>query len=244
MSLTIGQKCVRVLYLLRGLGNPRAVGPLIPYGFSAEVRKEGWTLLMAASDTRLAGSPHRPPDPGTFARLDEWENRWFPIARATLRRHYPEVGEAIFVNLTQTSGLEVAVSVATFVRRVRTAQRGGTQEDQAAMRLLADRGLNEAELDQAEALLARFETTPEPLPAEPEPTDTAAAEQAMWDWYLEWSTVARQAITDRNVLRSLGFLRPSRADGDVEEDGTDDELEPEPALPASALPAAGEPVGE
>ena len=33
-----------------------------------------------------------------------------------------------------------------------------------------------------------------------------AAEEAMWAWYLEWSTIARHAISDRNLLRALGFL--------------------------------------
>ena len=214
MSLTMGQKCVRVLYLLRGLGNPRAQRPLIPYGFGPEIRKEGWRLLMAASDTKLDASVYVPPDPTVFESLDQWENHWFPIIRASLQRHYPAVAEQIFVNLTQTSGLEVAVSVATMVRRIRIAQREGSEEEQAAMAVLAERGLNEAELAKAEALLAQLDTTPEPLPPEPDQTDRAAAEKAMWDWYLEWSTVARQAISDRNVLRSLGFLRAVRADPD------------------------------
>jgi hypothetical protein len=38
----------------------------------------------------------------------------------------------------------------------------------------------------------------------------------MWSWYLEWSTLARVAISDRRLLRSLGFRRSARADGGEE----------------------------
>ena len=35
----------------------------------------------------------------------------------------------------------------------------------------------------------------------------ADAEDALWAWYLEWGPVARSAITDKNHLRELGFLK-------------------------------------
>ena len=60
MAISIGQKCVRSLYLLRGMGNPRVVGPMMAYGFTPEVALEGWRLLMATSDCRLATVPHAP----------------------------------------------------------------------------------------------------------------------------------------------------------------------------------------
>ena len=34
-----------------------------------------------------------------------------------------------------------------------------------------------------------------------------AAEHALWTWYREWSGIARARITDRRLLRSMGFLR-------------------------------------
>lgn len=45
----------------------------------------------------------------------------------------------------------------------------------------------------------------------------AEAEEKLWAWYLEWSTIARTAITDRRLLKMLGFLRSSGAKAEEEE---------------------------
>jgi Sec-independent protein translocase protein TatA len=188
------------------------------HGFTQADLEEGWQLMMAAAGAKLAVF-HYVPDPTLFEELDVWENLWFPIAYATLRRHYPAVCDEVFLNLTQTEGLDVAVSVGTLVRRVRQAQQSDSEDERAAVALLATRGLDETTLGKAEDLLGRLRTDPEA--AVPEPTnDRKAAEEAMWAWYLEWSAIARQIIQDRNLLRSLGFLR--RAAG-----GSDEDLEEE-----------------
>lgn len=44
------------------------------------------------------------------------------------------------------------------------------------------------------------------------------AEDALWSWYLEWSTIARTVITDRRLLRRLGFLRVVRGANGTEEE--------------------------
>ena len=63
-----------------------------------------------------------------------------------------------------------------------------------------------------------------------EPAETVEdAEKRLWSWYLEWSVIARAAIRDRRLLRSLGFLRVVRkAGGEVEEVVSDEELVTEP----------------
>ena len=76
--------------------------------------------------------------------------------------------------------------------------------------------------DEARALLhlASTITTVPTLSA----TDTTArlkAERDLWSWYLEWSRIARVAVTRRASLRQLGFVAPRV-------DPTDDE-EPEHA---------------
>ncbi len=43
-----------------------------------------------------------------------------------------------------------------------------------------------------------------------EPVIDPAAEDAMWSYYLLWSAIARRAISDRRLLRQLGFLRSQR----------------------------------
>ena len=44
------------------------------------------------------------------------------------------------------------------------------------------------------------------------PTTRSLLGQPGTSWYLEWSVVARQAIHDRRLLRSLGFLTASFTD--------------------------------
>ncbi len=208
MTLSIGQKCVRVLHLLSGLGIPAVSERLVDHGFEDADLERGWELLRATTGTRLDVTPFRSPDPTLFQRLDAWENYWFPIVHATLSHHYPEVAAELFLNLTQTEGLEVAVSVGTLLGRMRTAQ-NGNERQQAAIALLAKRGLTEEVIGDAEQMLKRLESRQQrPNAPPPDPAERAAAEAAMWAWYLEWSTIVRQAITDRRLLRVMGFLRP------------------------------------
>jgi len=232
MSFTTGQKIVRILYFLRGLGSRRVARPLVAHGFTPEDLEEGWSLLKTACgsklDLRRGGT-----DPALVAQLDAWENHWFPVALATLTRGAPEVGEAIFLNLSQASGIEAVITVGTFVERLRKAEREGTKQEKDAVKLLGRRGLTEAVIAEAEALLGRVESLPDLDDDVDDGEDRTEAEQAAWAWYLEWSTIARQAITDRNALRELGFLRPTGRN----ELGDDEEIDPI-ALDASTSPAA------
>ena len=54
----------------------------------------------------------------------------------------------------------------------------------------------------------------------------------MWDWYLEWSQIARIAIKSRPLLRLLGFLKTGRGSSE------------EPALPGEPddVPGAATPA--
>lgn len=72
----------------------------------------------------------------------------------------------------------------------------------------------------------------------------------MWSWYLEWSRIARAVITDRRLLRDLGFLRSARPDlhGRGDNDDADDELEEvvdtgAPNEPAGRAPGSKAEVG-
>ncbi len=138
------------------------------------------------------------------------ENLWFPICQASLDRKYPTVFNAVFLNLQQTSGLEVSLSVKTFVQRIRRLETSKQQADVDGRALLQRRGLTEAVISQAEALLAQLTTKPDTPPQiAPSAADMAEAEAAMWAWYKEWSVIACRAIHDRCLLRSLGLLTES-----------------------------------
>lgn len=52
-------------------------------------------------------------------------------------------------------------------------------------------------------------------------TDTEAlakAERDLWAWYLEWSRIERVAVTQRALLRQLGYVASRSRRGDEEED--------------------------
>ncbi|MCX4239030.1 hypothetical protein, partial [Paraliomyxa miuraensis] len=113
----IGDKAERVLKLLLGLRNKKIASALASRGFGKEDLEEGLSLLRGVTDVSLAVLPPRSPNPAVIEQLDRWENEWFPVANATLLRHYPEIHARVFLNLSQTAGAAVVISVGTFVER-------------------------------------------------------------------------------------------------------------------------------
>ncbi|HRI69659.1 MAG TPA: hypothetical protein PK156_35765, partial [Polyangium sp.] len=209
-KLTIGQKAERVLTLLLALRNPRIAAALTRYGFKNEDLDEGWNLLRSVTRTQLDVAPDDSPvDPDALRALDEWENQWFVIAAATLKRRAPKVHDWLFRNLSQTEGVEVLVSVGTFLERwdllEKNQQDGGLGNDgKQAKKLLATRGLTKNTIDEAKALLEKLRKIEGPLPdlekVAAEDASFEKAEQELWGWYLEWSAIARKAIKQRSLL--------------------------------------------
>jgi hypothetical protein len=216
-KLTIGQKAERVLTLLLALRNSRIAGALARYGFKNEDLDEGWTLLRAVTRTQLdVIADETPLDPDALRALDEWENQWFVIAAATLKRRLPPVFDWLFRNLSQTDGVEVLVSVGTFIERWdlldKASEDGGLGGDgKQAKKILGERGLTKKTIDEAKALLKKLRKIDGPVvdahKIAAEEANFEKAEQALWAWYLEWSAIARQAIKQRSLLLKLGFLR-------------------------------------
>ncbi len=212
-KLTIGQKAERVLKLLMGLRNPRVAEALRQYGFQDKDLEEGWQRLKALTDNRLSVRAPTKQDPSLLAQLDAWENRWFPVAQASLRGRFPEAHAYLFLNLTQTAGAEVILSVSTFLQRLnRLASEPALKAEGAAAReLLLTRGLNAAAIQAASALLEQLGTLAPAAPAVvPDPAQQAEAEASMWSWYLEWGEIARVAVSERRLLKELGFLNAKR----------------------------------
>jgi len=228
-KLSIGQKADRVLKLLMGLRNARISELLKQYGFTEKDRTQGWMLLKALTDGRLAERGPTRQDPALIRLLDEWENRWFPIASASLKNRFPEAHEWLFLNLTQTEGNAVVISVSTFVDRLGKLATEPSLEARGAeaRELLTQRGLNAATMQVATTMLSALDATAPSGPTSVvDPEQAAQAEQAMWTWYLEWGEIARVAITDRRLLRELGFLSYQKP--------VSDETEPEDAQDAEA----------
>lgn len=236
-AMTAGQKARKVLEFLMGLSNPRALGSLAKVGFGPTDREEGWRLLKGTSDVVFNAAPAGPVSPKIVKQIDDWENQWFVIIEATLARRFPEVRDKVFLNLSQTEGPPVVLSVGTLVSRINalTAE-GATAREREARALLASRGVNDLAMAEISALLASAEqSTDVPLANLDDVAEQRAVnEEAMWAWYIEWSRIARQTITNRQVLRGLGFL--VRRSGAVEEE--EEVIEPEPAPAPAPAPAA------
>jgi hypothetical protein len=222
----VGDKAERVLKLLLGLRNKKVASALSARGFGKADLEEGFALLRGLTDVAMGVLPPENVNPTLVLSLDAWENEWFPVADATLSRHYPEVHAKLFLNLSQTEGAAVVISVGTFIDRLEQMNKadGGYGPDgKDARKLLERRGLTRDVAAEAKALLEKvttIEKRPEPPDLEAQRAEVTAAEDKMWAWYLEWGTIARAAIKDRGLLRQLGFLAPSRGRTSEEEGST------------------------
>jgi hypothetical protein len=124
----------------------------------------------------------------------------------------------------------VVISVGTFLARLETMGSEATlgARGAEARELLTTRGFNASNLQTAKGLLEQLGTTAGPAPTPTaDPAQQAATEEAMWRWYLEWGEIARVAVTDRKLLRDLGFLNYKRPI-------SDEETVEEPAVDASS----------
>jgi hypothetical protein len=226
-KLTIGDKAQRVLKLLYGLRDRRVAEALALYGFTEADRDQGWVLLQSLAQGKLLAHASTM-NPKLYEQLDDWENRWYPIASASLKARFPKAHAWLFLNLQQTSGLETVISVGTLVERIEKLADAAGDEGPKAKALLEQRGLNAATLNEAKALLAKVKVTAEPnaLATAVTPEQQAQSEAALWAWYLEWSEIARVVIRDKRLLRELGFQPVKRAktnDAQTEDDDEDDE---------------------
>ena len=225
-TMTIGDKAARVLKLMMGLRNKRIAHVMAAHGFTSADKAEGWKLLQAVGSGKLGATDDVPAQTNILAKLDAWENRWFPIAYATLERRFPAVHAQVFNKLTQTSGIELLVTVRTLLDRIEAMGKGEGAfgpEGPAAKALLESRGFTSSVISEANALIdeaAAYDPGTGKTPAEEQAEGEALtkAEADLWAWYLEWSQIARVAITQRSLLKEMGFLSSRGRSGGEEED--------------------------
>ncbi len=210
-----GEKAYRTLDLLTGLYDPKVRRELLPFGLDDEEIERGWTLLKQYGQTRKAERPRR--DDGILLRqLDAWENRWFVVCDAALSRSFPKARAWLFHRLPRTSGHEVVIGVSTFLKRIEKLEEGVPQlgdEAKKARAHLSKRGLTKAMVQEGWALTKRFALIPGSDDPGCNPEEEAAAEEALWAWYLEWSGIARSVLTDKLLLNHLGFGKVGRPKG-------------------------------
>jgi hypothetical protein len=197
--VTLGQKAHRVLLLMLAMRHPPISRAMRKRGFNEAVMAKGYQLLFALSAGRFSMA-----DIEAMAKplldLDAWENLNYPIIFAALRHNHPEVWAVVFHNLSMTEGQNLIPSVKTLLERL-------AAQSPEVHATLADRGVTPEVLAEARGYLTILTSV---LPSDDESIDLeadAAAEKALWDWYLEWGTIARTVIKNRRHLRVLGFLR-------------------------------------
>jgi len=131
---------------------------------------EGWALLRSTALIRFdAVRPEAPTS--AVEEVDAWENRWFPVIDATLRRSFPDVHAKVLLNLSQTDGPPVILSVATLLERLDALRAATDPVSKAATEKLEIRGVTQAVLDQVRSVIAsvsKVSTTPAPAISEEE----------------------------------------------------------------------------
>lgn len=240
----INAKATRVLKFILGGRHPAVHEAMAAFGYSDAERRQGLALLEAVTRTKWDA---RVPQQGQAETqlIDQAENVWFPIARGALKMRFPEAYDYLFHNLGQTSGPAVVLTAGTFFARLCELGSGKSpvgRQGVKARALLAQRGLTDEVIAETEALieqLARKKDRPAYFASQAEQKE---AEDAMWAWYLDWSAVARVAVKDRRLLRSLGFLSNTRRSEDEAAEEVDalDPTEPDgvPSPLRSAAAAA------
>jgi hypothetical protein len=235
---SIGQRAQRVVGFLMGVRNPRAATALAAHGFTEADLRKGLSHLARVVRLRL-GEQVPVENPRVIKELEAFQKRWLGIARLTLENEYPAVAQKFFMNLTPLEGAQVTASMTTFLERF-AALEGATNdygpEAPAARALLGKRGLTPERVAQAQALVDELGTLQVlDVDGEAYAADEQAAEDAMWAWYRQWGGIARLAISDRRILRGMGFLRSRK--GSVEEvDPTADDGTTEPATTVVTAP--------
>jgi hypothetical protein len=203
--ITLGQKAQRVVLLMLGMRHPPISRAMRKRGFTDAEMQKGFELLYNLSAGRYGQTDIEALSKPLLA-LDAWENLNYPIILAVLRHHYPAAYEVVFHKLSMTEGTDLIPSVNTLLVRL-AAQPAEVHE------LLATRGVTPEVIAEARGYLTTLSSV---VPTDDDYVDTEAdeaAEKALWDWYLEWSTIARSVIKKRRHLRVLGFLQ--RSNGEV-----------------------------
>jgi hypothetical protein len=240
-KLKISEKVIKTRNLIFGLRDARVAALLRPYGFVPADLEEGWNSVMTVAELQLKTQAAKSASaPSVIAKASDFEDHWMPIVKIVLERRYPGVAQSLYQNLVRAEGKDATTTAAVFLDRLDVMEKGEAPygaEGPRVREYLRGRGLSDAVIAAAKASLDQIrEVEASVVVIEPvDPVAEEAAVKSMWDWYLEWSRLARRVIKDGNLLRLLGFKklgrrRPKKAAVVVVE---------EKALPA-ALPALKE----
>jgi hypothetical protein len=207
-------KMRRLLEFLLGLRDDRVLLALREHGFGAAEREQGWGLMQALGMTQAIPAPTAA-TPGVMAALDAWRNEWLRVLRVSLAQSFPQVHAQLFRGIERAGQDSISV-VPTFLVRFEKLQSQNDATSRAAVAKLRSRGFTPERQQEARQLLESLRRCE--LPNRPDPAvrraTTHKAEAALWEYYVEWSQIARAAIKDVRLLGLLGFRGGSGSDAD------------------------------
>jgi hypothetical protein len=222
-------KMRRVLEFLIGLRDDRVLAALADYGFTADDRDKGWELLRGLGLTQ-AVPKSVPFTNATLVALDAWRQRWMRIVSVSLVQDFPRVYDQIFSGIDEPKKPSFAV-VPVLADRIEKLERAKDATSRAALAKLRKRGLSSERMAEARRLVTDFVGTkpPEMPDMNARRTKIHAAETALWNYFVEWSHIARTVIKEPRLLELLGF----RGGATDDEQPTAIAEQPSPASPAT-----------
>ncbi|HEY5956856.1 MAG TPA: hypothetical protein VIV60_09900 [Polyangiaceae bacterium] len=214
---TLEETPTRVLTFLRAAGTSAAIqAAMATRGYNREQHLHGWALLHAVSGYQDTALPVDSRVRDAIRQLDEWEADGFQVVAASLKHRYPE--QAAFL-LGGPSNVTAAVpSVKQLLDRLDALesasdkQQASRTKDEAALSILAQRGIDAKERRRLRELVTAAESAPEVSAVD---SEAVARSEALLvkglvvlrAWFEEWSTIARVAIKRRDYLIRLGLAK-------------------------------------
>ena len=190
-------------------------------GWKPAAAAEGRKLLSAVLDPtpfqeealrkkKIQSSDKKVAD--AVASLDALDEGHFAIAKTTLFHNFRVQHDFVFFELAPSTGTDAVNGWSKFLTRIRALrsapERKETRKaDHEALALLAERGLDQAELDRLEGLLRIAEggEATDAFAEEFEDDERRTRLLALRSWFQQWITVARVQIKRRDLRIRIGI---------------------------------------
>jgi hypothetical protein len=212
----------RLLDLLRAIGTrPAIFAALQTRGYSQAEHQRGWALIHAATgfEPSVDAQEVDVDVTGAIDQLDAADEPTHAVVDASLRHRVPAAHAALLNGLSPGTGADSVVYFATLLTRVDMLQDhalpGVTPaEADAALDVLAKRGLDAAERARLAKLVTRAQAPASTVSLDPDRgVKLEAALRAARAFFEEWSEIARVVVKRRDhlILMGLANRRSGRA---------------------------------
>ena len=215
------ERAERALGFLLALRNPKIMDLMVLRGFRQADLDEGFQLLRQVAPAKVpdVGSQNHLLEERPVDLLSRWQDAWLPMAVLALRRREPELAKLLLDDLHPAPVLAVAGFLDRLAQldEVKGARRGRQKGRGVLARvLLAERGLTAEVLRQGRELVERVKAgQASAREVREDEASFAKADEELWQYYLQWSQIARMAVKEKSLLRQLGFRpagRPRKKD--------------------------------